>query len=124
MSGWTIRLVRPHSPGGERGRESESRCGAFCLFNGGGFYQRPEVPVDRLLLEVDGLRNTAQKHCRSGDVLASPSELWGIVPLIYDVALDLAGVTPSAASWVMRMGHSVLYRAHRRRRRLVLPLLS
>ena len=76
---------------------SESRCGAFCLLNGGGFYQHPEVPVDRPLLGVDGLGNAAQKHCRSSNVLASPSELWGIVPLVHDVASDLAGATLGAA---------------------------
>ena len=59
----------------------ESRCGAFCLLNGGGFYQCLEVPVDRQLLGVDGLGNAAQKHCRGGDVLASPSKLWGSFPL-------------------------------------------
>ena len=112
--------MRPHSPSGDRGRLSESRCGAFCLLNGDDFYQHPEVPVDRLLLGVDGLRNTAQKHCRGSDVLASLSELWGIVPLIHDVVLDLAGAT----GWAMRMGRNVLYRARRCRRRLVLPPLS
>ena len=79
--------MHPHTPGGERGRESESQCRAFCLLNGGGFHQRPEVPVDCPFLGVDGLGNAAQKHCRSGDVLASPSELWEIVPIVYDVML-------------------------------------
>ena len=46
---------------------------------------------------VDGLGNTMQKHCRSDDVLASLSELWGVVPLIYDVTLDLAGATLGTA---------------------------
>ena len=85
--------MRPHSSGGERGRESELQCGAFRLLNSGGFHQRPEVPVDRPLLGVDGLGNATQKHCRSGDVLVSPSKLWGIVPLVHDVALNLAGMT-------------------------------
>ena len=102
----------------------ESRCGAFHLLNGGGFYQHPEVSVDRPLLGVDGLGNTAQKHCRSGDILASPSELWGVVPLVHDVVLNLAGMTPSAARRVMRMGRNVLHRACRRRRWLVLLPLS
>ena len=53
---------------------------ALCLLNGDGFHQRLEVPVDRLLLGVDRLWKATQKHHRSGDVLASPSELWGIVP--------------------------------------------
>ena len=50
--------------------------------NDDGFYQDPEVLVDHPLLGVDGLGNAAQKHCRSGDVLASPSKLRGIVPLV------------------------------------------
>ena len=75
--------------------------------NGGGFYQNLEVSVDRLLLGVDGLGNVAQKHCCSSDVLASPSKLWEIIPLVYDVVLDLAGATPSAARRVMRTGRSV-----------------
>ena len=54
-----IYLARPHSSGGERGRVLESRCGVFILLNGGGFYQNLEVPVDRPLLEVDGLGNAA-----------------------------------------------------------------
>ena len=76
--------------------------------------------MDRPLLGVDGLENAAQKHCRSGDVLASLSELWGVIPLVLDVTLDLAG----AARRVTRMGHNVLHRACRRRWRPVLPLLS
>ena len=90
---------------------SESRCGTFCLLNGGGFYQRPKVSVDHPLLGVDGLGNAAQKHCRNDDVLASPSELWGVVPLVHDVAPNLAGVTSGAARWVARMGRNVLRRA-------------
>ena len=87
---------------------SESRCGAFRLLSGGSFYQRPEVSVDRPLLGVDGLGNAVQKHCRSGDVLASPGELRGIVPLVHDVALDLTGATPGAARRAMRMGRNGL----------------
>ena len=101
-----------------------SRCGDFHLLNGGGFYQCPEVPVDRLLLGVNGLRNAMQKHYHSGDVLASPSELWGVIPLVHDVALDLTGATPSAARRVTRMGRNMLHRACRHRQRLVLPPLS
>ena len=89
---------------------SELRCGAFRLLNGGGFYQNPEVPVDLPLPGVDGLGNAAQKHRHGSNVLAGPSELWGIVPLIHDVMLDLAGVTLGATRRVMRMGRNVLYR--------------
>ena len=103
---------------------SESRCGAFRLLNGGNFYQNTEVPVDLPLLGVDGLGNAAQEHCHSGNVLASPSELWEVIPLVYDVMLDLAGVTPGAARQVMRMGCNVPYRVRRCGRRLVLPPLS
>ena len=80
--------------------------------------------MDRPLLGVDRPGNAAQKHRRHGDVLASPSELWGIVPPVDDVALNLAGATPGAACRVMRTGRSVLHRARRRRWRLVLPPLS
>ena len=94
---------------------SESRCRAFRLLNGGGFYQNPKVLVDLPLPRVDGLGNAAQKHRRSGNVLAGPSELWGVVPLVHDVVLDLASVTPGATRRVMRMGHNVLHRACQRR---------
>ena len=103
---------------------SESRCGAFRLLNGGGFYQNPEVPVDLPFPRVDELGNAAQKHRHSRNVLAGPSELWGIVPLIHDVVLDLAGVAPGATRRVMCMRRNVLYRMRWRRRRLVLPPLS
>jgi len=45
----------------------------------------------------------AQKHRRSSDVLASLSKLWGIVPLVDDVVLNLAGATPGA------VGRSMLH---------------
>ena len=80
--------------------------------------------MDRLFLGVVRLRKAAQKHRRHGDVLASPSKLWGIVPPVHDVVLDLAGVTLGAARWVMRTGRSVLYRVCQRMWRLVLPPLS
>ena len=80
--------------------------------------------MDRLFLRVVRLGEAAQKHCRSGDVLIGPSELWGIVPPIDDVALDLAGVTPGVAHWVTRMGRIVVRRARQRRWCLVLPPLS
>ena len=76
--------------------------------------------MDRLLLWVDRLRSIA---C-SDNVLASPNELWGIVPFVHDVALDLAGVTPGVAHRVTRLWRSVLRRALRRRWWLVLLPLS
>ena len=94
------------------------------MLNGGVFYQHPEVLVDRPLLGVDGLGNTAHKHYRSSDVLASPSELWGIIPPIHDVALDLAGATPGIARRFSHAGHNMLRRACWRRWWLVLPPLS
>ena len=101
-----------------------SRFGALCLLNGGSFNQCLEIPVDHLFQGVVWLRKAMQKHRRCGNVLASPGELWGIVPLVDDVALDLAGVTLGAARWVARAWHSVLRRARRRRWRLALPPLS
>ena len=101
-----------------------ARCGALRLLNGGGLDQCLEVPVDRLFLGVVQLGKGAQKHYRSGDVLIGPSELWGIVPPVDDVALNLAGVTLGAARRVTRMGHSVLCLARRHRWWLVLPPLS
>ena len=88
-----------------------SRRGALRLLNGDGFHPHPEVSVDHLLLGVDRLWKATQKHRRSGDVLASLSELWGIIPPVHDVALDLAGATTDAPRWVSRMGRSVLHRA-------------
>ena len=85
-----------------------SRRGALHLLNGGGLHQRLEVPVDRLLLWVDRLGKAVQKHHRRGDVLASLRELWGIVPPVDDVALNLAGATPGVARRVTRAGCSVL----------------
>ena len=85
-----------------------SRRGALRLLNGVGFHQRPEVPVDPLLLGVDRLWKATQKHHRSGDVLAGPSELWGIVASMHNVELDLAGTTPGAARRVTRTGHIVV----------------
>ena len=77
--------------------------------------------MDRLFLGVVRLEKAAQKHCRSGDVLVSPSELWGIIPPVHDVALDLASATSGAARRVTCAWHSVLHRAHRRRWRLAVP---
>ena len=94
----------------------ELRCGAFGLSNGGGFYQNPEVPVDLSLPGVDGLGNAVQKHRRSGNVLAGPSELWGIIPLIHDVVLDLASVASGATRRVMCMQRNVLHQMCRCRR--------
>ena len=80
--------------------------------------------MDRLLLWVDRLGKATQKHCRNGDDLVSPRELWGIVPPIHDVALDLAGAMLGTARRVTHMGRSVVRRARQRRWRLVLPPLS
>ena len=109
VSGWSDSTGAPHSPGGERGHELVSRRGALRLLNGGGFHQCPEVPVDRLFLGVDMLGKAAQKHCRSGNVLASPSELWGIASPVHDVVLDLVGATTDAAHRVTRVWCSVLH---------------
>ena len=92
--------------------------------NGGSFYQCPEVLIDRLLLGVDGLGNTMQKHCYSSDILASSSELWDIIPLVHDVVLDLTSVTPGATRRAMRMGRNVPHRPCWHRPRLALPPLS
>ena len=64
--------------------------------DGGGLYENLEVPVDCPLLRVDGLGNTTKKHCCSNDILASPGELWDIISLVHDVALDLTGATLGA----------------------------
>ena len=84
-------------PGEARAHEPMSRRGALRLLDDGGFHQRLEVPVERLLLGVVSLGKAAQKYRRSDDVLASPSELWGIVSSVHDVVLDLAGATSGAA---------------------------
>ena len=101
-----------------------SRHGALRLLNGIGFHQCPEVLVDRLFLGVVQLGKATQKHYHSGDVLVSPSKLWGIIPPIHDVALDLVGMTLGAAHWFMRTWRSVVRRARRRTWWLVLSLLS
>ena len=77
--------------------------------------------MDRLFLGVIQHGKAAQKHYRGGDVLVSPRELWGIVPPVHDVALDLAGVTPGAARRGTRTGRLVVHRA---RWRVVLSPLS
>ena len=64
--------------------------------------------MDRLFMRVVRLGQAMQKHCRGGDVITSPSELWGIGPPIHDVALDLAGATPGAARQFMCTGRSVV----------------
>ena len=123
VSRWSDAFGASPPPGGEIGHESVSRCGALCLLNDGGLHQCPEVPVDCLFLGVIRLEKATQKHCGRSDVLTSLSELWGIVPPVHDVALDLAGVTPGAARRFMCTGRSVVCRARRRRWRLVLPSL-
>ena len=66
------------------------------MLDGGGLYENPEVLVDCPLLGVDGLGNTAQKHCCCSDILASPGELWDIIPFVLDVMLDLTSMTTGA----------------------------
>ena len=79
--------------------------------------------MNNLLLWVDRLGKATQKHPYRGDVLASPSELWGIVPPVDDVALNLAGVTLGVTRRVTRVWRSVLRRACQRRWRLAPPPL-
>ena len=117
-------MVRPNSPSGKRLHKSMSQHGALCLLNGGSFHQRPEVLVNCQLLGVDRLGKAMQKHRRGGNVLASPSELRGIISSVQDVALDLIGATPGAARRVTRVWRSVLRRACQRRWQLALPPLS
>ena len=59
-------------------------------------------------MRVVRLGQAAQKHCYGGDVLIGPSELWGIVPPIHDVVLDLASVTLDAAHRFMHTRCSVV----------------
>ena len=80
--------------------------------------------MDHLLLWVDRLGKATQKHRRRGNILASPSKLWGIVPPVDDVALNLAGATPGTARRVTRTGRNMVCQTHQRRWRLVLPPLS
>ena len=80
--------------------------------------------MDRLFLGVVRLGKAAQKHCRSGDVLIGPSELWEVVSPVHGVALDPMGVTPCVAHRFMCTERSVGRRARWHSRRLVQPLLS
>ena len=77
-----------------------------------------------MLLRVDGLGNTAEKHCCSSDILAGPGELWDIVPFAHDVVLNLTSATPGATRRAMHMGRNMSHRPCRHRRRLALPPLS
>ena len=124
VSGWSNLTGASPFPRWERGHEPVSQRRALRLLNDNCFHQCPEVLVDCLFLGVGRHRKAAQKHCRSNDVLASSSKLWEIIPLVHDVVLDLTGVTPGATRRAMHMGQNMLYRMHRRRRRLVLPPLS
>ena len=67
--------------------------------------------MDCLLMRVILLGYDTQKHCRGGDVLTGPSELWGIGPPNRGVALDLMGMTSSAVRRSMHSGRSVVRRA-------------
>ena len=79
--------------------------------------------MGHLFMRVVRLGEVAQKHCRGGDVLTGPSELWGIGPPVHGVALDLTGATPGAARRATRMWRSVLRRARQHRWQLALPPL-
>ena len=70
------------------------------------------------------LGKVMQEHCRGGNVLTSPSELQGIGPPNQGVALGLMGTTLSTARWSMRLGRSVVRRAHWCSWWLMQPLLS
>ena len=80
--------------------------------------------MDRLFLGVVRLRKAMQEHRRRSDVLASPSELWGIIPPVDDVVLYPTSATPPAACRVPRMGRIMVRRARRCRWWLVLSPLS
>ena len=80
--------------------------------------------MDRLFMRVVQLGQAAQKHCRDGDVLIGPSELWGIVPPIHGVVLDLTGAPLGTAHRSMHAGHSVGHQASRRSWWLMQPLSS
>ena len=80
--------------------------------------------MDCPLTRVIRLGQATQEHCRGGNVLTSPSELWGIGPPNWGVALDPTGATPSAVRRSMRMGRSVVRRARWRSWWLVPPPLS
>ena len=80
--------------------------------------------MGRLFMRVVRLGQVAQKHCRGGDVLTGPSELWGIGPPVHGVALDLTGTTPGAARRSTHTGRSVVRRARWHSWWLMQPLLS
>ena len=80
--------------------------------------------MDRLFMRVVRLGQAAQKHCRGGDVLIGPSELWGIVPPIHGVVLDPTGMTLGTVPWSTCTGHNVVRRARWHSWWLVQPLLS
>ena len=65
------------------------------------------MPIPR----VGRLREAAQKHRRSSDVLASLSKLRGVIPSIQYVMLDLTGTIASTAHRVTRMWCSVMHQA-------------
>ena len=67
--------------------------------------------MDRLFARVVRLKQAAQEHCHDGNVLTSPSELWGVSPPNRGIAMGLTGTTSSAVRRSMRMGRSVVHRA-------------
>ena len=80
--------------------------------------------MGRLFVRVVRLGQVVQKHCRGGDVLTGPSELWGTGLPVHGVALDLMGATPGIARRSMRTGRSVVRRARWHSWWLVQLLLS
>jgi hypothetical protein len=99
-----------------------ARRGAFRLLHGSTFRQRPDVAVELLLLRVCRLRQVAQEHRCSGDVLAGPRKLRGFVG--DNGLLDLTVASPRAACSVTSIQLGVAPEVHRRGWRPVLPSLA
>ena len=80
--------------------------------------------MDCLFVRVIRLGQVTQEHCRGGNVLTGPSELWGVGPSNRSIALGLTGVTLSATRRPMRMGCNVVRRARWCSWQLMRPLSS
>ena len=80
--------------------------------------------MGRLFVRVVRLGQVVQKHCRGGDVLTGPSELWGIGPPVHGVVPDRTGAPLGAAHQSMCVRRSVVRQACWRSQWLVQPLLS